>query len=164
MTRSPAYERMKRPVPQHAQAMRRHFHEAAARRGFSVAPAQEAAVERLAHLAGELRRPAWTFPRPPSDLYVWGPVGRGKSWLVDTFYEGLPTGRKRRLHFHDFFRRLHDGVTRPGARHDGQSAGRGVSGRGGSGSRASSTSPATATSGSSSSAPTPSQPSPTARP
>lgn len=102
--------------------MRRHFHQAAARRGFSVAPAQEAAVERLARLAAELARPAWTFPRPPRDLYVWGPVGRGKSWLVDTFYEGLPAGRKRRLHFHDFFRQLHDGVTRPGARHDGQSA------------------------------------------
>ncbi|MFF5282735.1 cell division protein ZapE [Streptomyces sp. NPDC012756] len=113
---------MNRPVPQHAQAMRRHFHEAAARRGFSVAPAQEAAVERLARMAAELARPAWTFPRPPRDLYVWGPVGRGKSWLVDTFYEGLPTGRKRRLHFHDFFRRLHDGVNRPGTRHDGQSA------------------------------------------
>ncbi|MFD9728630.1 cell division protein ZapE [Streptomyces sp. NPDC059072] len=102
--------------------MRRHFHEAAARRGFSVAPAQEAAVERLAHLAAELARPAWTFPKPPRDLYVWGPVGRGKSWLVDTFYEGLPDGRKRRLHFHDFFRRLHEGVTGTGSRRDGQSA------------------------------------------
>ncbi|MFE1548171.1 cell division protein ZapE [Streptomyces sp. NPDC058718] len=109
-------------MPKHDQAMRRQFHQAAARRGFSVAPEQEAAVERLARLAGELARPAWTFPRPPRDLYVWGPVGRGKSWLVDTFYEGLPAGRKRRLHFHDFFRRLHDGVSRPGARHDGQSA------------------------------------------
>ncbi|MCX5151731.1 cell division protein ZapE [Streptomyces sp. NPDC048550] len=104
------------------QAMRSHFHEAAARRGFSVAPAQQAAVGRLSRLAAELARPAWTFPKPPRDLYVWGPVGRGKSWLVDTFYEGLPPGRKRRLHFHDFFRRLHDGVTRPGGRHDGQSA------------------------------------------
>ncbi|MFB7591373.1 cell division protein ZapE [Streptomyces sp. NPDC056169] len=109
-------------MPKHEQAMRRHFHQAAARRGFSVAPAQEAAVERLARLAAELARPAWTFPRPARDLYVWGPVGRGKSWLVDTFYEGLPAGRKRRLHFHDFFRRLHDGVSRPGTRHDGQSA------------------------------------------
>lgn len=104
------------------EAMRAHFHEAAARHGFTVAPAQQAAVERLSRLAAELARPAWTFPKPPRDLYVWGPVGRGKSWLVDTFYEGLPPGRKRRLHFHDFFRRLHDGVTRPGARHDGQSA------------------------------------------
>lgn len=102
--------------------MRRHFHEAAARRGFSIAPEQEAAVARLSRLASELARPAWTFPRPPRDLYVWGPVGRGKSWLVDTFYEGLPGDRKRRLHFHDFFRRLHDGVSRPGSRHDGQSA------------------------------------------
>lgn len=106
----------------HDQAMRRHFREAAARRGFAVAPAQEAAVERLARLAGELARPAWTFPKPPRDLYVWGPVGRGKSWLVDTFYEGLPDGRKRRLHFHDFFRRLHEGVSGPGSRRGGQSA------------------------------------------
>ncbi|MER7462319.1 cell division protein ZapE [Streptomyces sp. NPDC097981] len=90
--------------------------------GFRVAPAQEAAVERLANLAAELVRPAWTFPRRPRDLYVWGPVGRGKSRLVGTFYEGLPTERKRRLHFHDFVRRLHDGVTGPGARNDGQSA------------------------------------------
>ncbi|WP_369373577.1 cell division protein ZapE [Streptomyces sp. cg36] len=103
-------------------AMRDHFHETATRRGFVLAPAQRAAVERLSRLAGELARPVWTFPRPPRDLYVWGPVGRGKSWLVDTFYEGLPTGRKRRLHFHDFFRRLHDGVVRPGARQDKQSA------------------------------------------
>ncbi|MFE5909256.1 cell division protein ZapE [Streptomyces wedmorensis] len=117
-----ARERKNCPVYKHDQAMRRHFHEAAARRGFAIAPAQEAAVERLARLAAELARPAWTFPRPPRDLYVWGPVGRGKSWLVDTFYEGLPAGRKRRLHFHDFFRRLHDGVSGPGTRHDGQSA------------------------------------------
>lgn len=67
------------------QAMRSHFHEAAARRGFSVAPAQQAAVGRLSRLAAELARPTWTFPKPPRDLYVWGPVGRGKSWLVDTF-------------------------------------------------------------------------------
>ncbi|WP_367826161.1 cell division protein ZapE [Streptomyces sp. LMG1-1-1.1] len=113
---------MNDPMDKHEQAMRRHFHETAARSGFSLAAAQEAAVERLARLAAELARPAWTFPKPPRDLYVWGPVGRGKSWLVDTFYEGLADRRKRRLHFHDFFRRLHDGVTRPGARHDGRSA------------------------------------------
>lgn len=53
------------PVHQRDQAMRRHFHEAAARRGFSIAPAQEAAVGRLAHLAVELARPAWTFPAAP---------------------------------------------------------------------------------------------------
>ncbi|MEV7420193.1 cell division protein ZapE [Streptomyces sp. NPDC089919] len=102
--------------------MRRYFEEAAARRGFEISAEQEVAVARLVRLAGELARPAWTFPRPPRDLYVWGPVGRGKSWLVDTFYEGLPAGRKRRLHFHDFFRRLHQGVAGPGARPDGQSA------------------------------------------
>lgn len=59
---------MDAPVDKHEQAMRRHFHEAAAQRGFSLAPAQEAAVERLARLAGELARPGWTFPKQPRDL------------------------------------------------------------------------------------------------
>ncbi|WP_316520645.1 cell division protein ZapE [Kitasatospora brasiliensis] len=96
------------------QAMREHFHRAADQRGFTLAPAQQAAAERLSRLAGELARPAWRLRRPPRHLYLWGPVGRGKSWLVDTFLDGLPTPDKRRLHFHDFFRRLHQGV----ARHD----------------------------------------------
>ncbi|KQV14813.1 ATPase [Kitasatospora sp. Root187] len=94
--------------------MRRHFRAAAGQRGFTVDPAQQPAVDRLSRLAGELARAGGLFHRrPPGSLYVWGPVGRGKSWLVDTFFEGLPTTRKRRLHFHDFFRRLHDGVGRP---------------------------------------------------
>ncbi|MET8539956.1 cell division protein ZapE [Kitasatospora sp. NPDC004799] len=99
---------------QQHQAMREHFHRAAHRRGFTLSPAQEAAAERLGRLAGELARPAWRLRRPPRHLYLWGPVGRGKSWLVDTFLDGLPTPHKRRLHFHDFFRRLHEGV----AQHD----------------------------------------------
>ncbi|MFI6155513.1 cell division protein ZapE [Kitasatospora sp. NPDC051170] len=97
------------------QAMREHFRRAAERRGFTLAPAQQAAAERLARLAGELARPAWRLRRPPRHLYLWGPVGRGKSWLVDTFLDGLPTPRKRRLHFHDFFRRLHEGVAHHGS-------------------------------------------------
>ncbi|MFJ5833578.1 AFG1/ZapE family ATPase [Streptomyces sp. NPDC093089] len=58
---------------------------------------------------------AGRFPsRPATCTSGDRPVGRGKSRLVDTFYEGLPDRRKRRLHFHDSFRRLHDGVTEPG--------------------------------------------------
>ncbi|MER5862912.1 cell division protein ZapE [Kitasatospora sp. NPDC002040] len=100
--------------------MRRHFRAAAGQRGFAVDPAQQPAVDRLSRLAGELAESGGLFrQRPPRSLYVWGPVGRGKSWLVDTFFEGLPTGRKRRLHFHDFFRRLHEGVSHPGPHRDG---------------------------------------------
>ncbi|MFB7614617.1 cell division protein ZapE [Kitasatospora sp. NPDC056181] len=92
------------------ESMRAHFLRAAEQRGFTLDPAQEAPVERLSRLAGELAHPAWRLRRPPRHLYLWGPVGRGKSWLVDTFLDGLATPRKRRLHFHDFFRRLHEGV------------------------------------------------------
>ncbi|GAB7185049.1 hypothetical protein ATKI12_4880 [Kitasatospora sp. Ki12] len=92
------------------EAMLAHYRWAAERRGFTVDPAQRPAVERLSRLAGELARPGLLVRRPPRHLYLWGPVGRGKSWLVDTFLDGLDVTRKRRLHFHDFFRRLHEGV------------------------------------------------------
>ncbi|WP_242427209.1 MULTISPECIES: cell division protein ZapE [unclassified Streptomyces] len=104
------------------EAMRRHLQQAAEQRGFTLSPAQERAVERLALLAGELAGAGGLFrcSRPsPRNLYVWGPVGRGKSWLVDTFYDGLPLHRKKRLHFHDFFRALHDGVARESQARDG---------------------------------------------
>ncbi|MFF1907651.1 cell division protein ZapE [Kitasatospora sp. NPDC058218] len=99
------------------EAMRGHFHRTAEQRGFTLDPAQQPPVERLSRLAGELAHPAWRLRRPPRHLYLWGPVGRGKSWLVDTFLDGLPTPRKRRLHFHDFFRRLHEGVAQESPAH-----------------------------------------------
>ncbi|MDN4502031.1 cell division protein ZapE [Alteromonadaceae bacterium BrNp21-10] len=40
-------------------------------------------------------------------LYFWGGVGRGKTYLVDTFYECLPIKRKMRIHFHRFMHRVH---------------------------------------------------------
>jgi cell division protein ZapE len=43
-------------------------------------------------------------------LYLHGAVGRGKSWLLDSFFQSVPTPAKRRLHFHDFFARLHQGM------------------------------------------------------
>lgn len=41
-------------------------------------------------------------------LYFWGGVGRGKTYLVDTFYECLPTDKKLRIHFHRFMHKVHD--------------------------------------------------------
>jgi cell division protein ZapE len=40
-------------------------------------------------------------------LYLWGGVGRGKTFLVDLFFAGLPLADKRRLHFHRFMREIH---------------------------------------------------------
>ncbi|MCG7498200.1 AFG1 family ATPase [Vibrio sp. Of7-15] len=48
---------------------------------------------------------------PVQGLYFWGGVGRGKTYLVDTFYEALPTTRKMRIHFHRFMHRVHDELT-----------------------------------------------------
>src|SRR5690348_2537814 len=80
-------------------------------RGFRADPAQEAAVTALNDLRQRLlkkkprpsllsklgkRKPA----KPEKGLYMWGGVGRGKTWLMDLFFQSLPFEQKRRRHFH----------------------------------------------------------------
>ena len=48
---------------------------------------------------------------PERGLYIWGGVGRGKTHLVDTFYESLGLDRKLRVHFHRFMQRVHSALT-----------------------------------------------------
>ncbi|MCM7621300.1 MULTISPECIES: cell division protein ZapE [Enterobacter] len=48
---------------------------------------------------------------PARGLYMWGGVGRGKTWLMDMFYQSLPGTRKQRLHFHRFMLRVHEELT-----------------------------------------------------
>lgn len=43
----------------------------------------------------------------PKGLYMWGGVGRGKTWMMDMFFDSLPKERKMRLHFHHFMKRVH---------------------------------------------------------
>ncbi|WP_404461308.1 cell division protein ZapE [Providencia rettgeri] len=45
---------------------------------------------------------------PVQGLYMWGGVGRGKTWLMDMFYESLPGDRKLRLHFHRFMKKVQE--------------------------------------------------------
>ncbi|MDH4611245.1 cell division protein ZapE [Pseudomonas sp. BN102] len=45
---------------------------------------------------------------PVKGLYFWGGVGRGKTYLVDTFYDALPFKQKMRTHFHRFMKRVHE--------------------------------------------------------
>ena len=46
-------------------------------------------------------------PDVPHGLYLWGGVGRGKTFLMDAFYACLPYRRKRRIHFHNFMAEVH---------------------------------------------------------
>jgi len=82
----------------------------AGRAGFVLEPSQRQAAARLAAFGAQLtgRRRALSRKAPRS-LYFHGPVGRGKTWLMDSFY-GRLDARKRRVHFHDFFRMLHAGT------------------------------------------------------
>jgi len=86
-------------------------------RGFVADPAQRAAVERLQQLHEdwtsykERRRNALlrmlVKPPLPRGVFLWGGVGRGKTFLMDSFYLSLPLVRKRRVHFHHFMRDVH---------------------------------------------------------
>ena len=65
---------------------------------------QEKPTGLLGRLASGWRKPA---VEPERGLYFWGGVGRGKTYLMDNFYESLPFERKMRTHFHRFMRRVH---------------------------------------------------------
>ena len=78
--------------------------------------AQEAAVEALSRVAPELAVPRpWGLFRKPEGVtgaYLWGPVGRGKSMLMDMFFEAASIQPKRRVHFHLFMSEVHALVNR----------------------------------------------------
>jgi cell division protein ZapE len=87
-------------------------------------PAQQRVVERLQQLHEELRdyRPAterhgllgWLGlgdAKPaPKGIYLWGPVGRGKSMLMDMLFAAAPLEKKQRVHFHAFMLDVHDRI------------------------------------------------------
>ena len=77
-------------------------------------PAQDAAVEALCRLESDLNAQAepsfLSFlkkPKAPKGVYLWGPVGRGKSMLMDLFFDGAPVEKKRRAHFYAFMAEVH---------------------------------------------------------
>lgn len=85
--------------------------------GFVYDTAQAAAIDELDALWHQLmdfkaRRNLFLgrsllSPDVPKGLYLWGGVGRGKTFLMDAFYACLPYRRKRRIHFHNFMAEVH---------------------------------------------------------
>lgn len=66
-------------------------------------------MAKLGKLLG--KRAVSTNNEPVRGLYMWGGVGRGKTWLMDMFFQSLPGDRKLRLHFHRFMLRVHEELT-----------------------------------------------------
>ncbi|MGV6473419.1 cell division protein ZapE [Azotobacter vinelandii] len=96
---------MLRPAP--AQAVRRHFAQRLAASGFQADAAQSFALDALADWLETLPggRRGW-LRRPAGGFYLWGGVGRGKSFVMDCFFQGAPLAAKRRVHFHAFLQEL----------------------------------------------------------
>lgn len=105
-------------------SLQERYRSALATSGFSADPAQDAAIVHLERLRLELashqaeptlkkmvRR--WMSAEPvaaPRGVYLWGSVGRGKTWIMDLFFESAPSDSKRRSHFHRFMQGVHEGL------------------------------------------------------
>lgn len=94
-----------------------YYAQALRERGFVADEAQRAAVERLQQYyddwlkfrqqrSNRLKK-LFFNPPVPRGVYLWGGVGRGKSFLMDAFYLTVPLKRKVRIHFHEFMRGVH---------------------------------------------------------
>lgn len=113
-------------------SLTQHYQDRVADGGLSSDPVQAAAAQKLdtlsqllvqrAHapkpgLFAKLRREPELSP--VKGFYLHGPVGRGKSMLMDLFYETVGVSPKRRWHFHEFMAQVHDRIARGRATTDG---------------------------------------------
>ncbi len=97
--------------------VREYYDQALEERGYRPDQAQIAAIDRLQQYYDDWVRfksdrssalkKLFRRPDVPRGIYFWGGVGRGKSFLMDAFYQTVPVKRKARLHFHEFMRGVH---------------------------------------------------------
>jgi cell division protein ZapE len=98
-------------------SVRAVYEEELKKRGFQSDPAQLRAIDALERCASEwaaykgqrsnVFKKLLNKPAIPKGVYMFGGVGRGKSFLMDCFYAAVPIERKTRLHFHEFMREVH---------------------------------------------------------
>ncbi len=108
-------------TPATAVGVRRLYERALEAHGYHSDPAQRRAIDALERceldwVAYKARRRnplvKWIGrPQVPRGVYLYGGVGRGKSFLMDCFFQALPLQRKTRLHFHEFMREVHRELT-----------------------------------------------------
>lgn len=102
---------------------REQYHKDITERQFRADPLQLAAIERLDDLHRRLLSTPpfapglfdWLTKRKPEPLrglYLWGGVGRGKTYLMDLFFNALPFDEKQRTHFHRFMQQIHTELQR----------------------------------------------------
>ncbi|GGY10698.1 cell division protein ZapE [Paludibacterium paludis] len=105
------------PVSDGTLSPRDWYEQALAQNGFIRDEAQARAIERLDtlwHALVDFKQRRNRFlgrslrsPEVPNGLYLWGGVGRGKSFLMDAFFTCVPYQRKQRVHFHHFMAEIH---------------------------------------------------------
>jgi cell division protein ZapE len=109
---APATSKWKEP----AGAFLAHAQSAARRHDYQLDDAQLRASKELDRLYRELIRAQrksnpikrlFRRPAPIRGIYFWGGVGRGKTFLMDVFFEAIPVESKQRLHFHRFMQSVH---------------------------------------------------------
>jgi cell division protein ZapE len=100
-----------------------HYQELASSGGYISDPEQTRVITALDTLWHDLQRQRHpnvlnrirgNKPEYVRGLYIWGSVGRGKTWLMDLFFEQLPIEQKQRIHFHRFMQRIHHGLRQQG--------------------------------------------------
>ncbi|MFI4962297.1 MAG: cell division protein ZapE [Legionellales bacterium] len=88
-----------------------HYEAAVQRGDINDDPLQRAVLIPMQRLADQLQalKPSWfhwLFKKPINGLYIYGPVGAGKTFLVDFFYQHVAVRKKARFHFHHFMQQI----------------------------------------------------------